>query len=212
LYTPEHFSETRPEVLRALLARHPLGLLIAQTAAGLSAEHIPMQWAARADGAQVLRGHVARANALWRTLPAHAPVLAVFTGARHYISPTWYVSKQESGKVVPTWNYATVHARGRIRFIEDAAWLAGLVESLTNEQEGARAPPRWHVADAPPDYIAAMLRGIVGFEIELQGLEGKFKASQNRSAADRLGVAQGLRVQGLSAEDIAELCREPASA
>ena len=141
----------------------------------------------------------------------NAPVLAVFTGARHYISPTWYVSKQESGKVVPTWNYATVHARGRIRFVEDAAWLASLVESLTNEQEGARVP-RWHVADAPPDYIAAMLRGIVGFEIELQALEGKFKASQNRSAADRLGVAQGLRAQGLSAEDIAELCREPASA
>lgn len=211
MYTPEHFSELRPEVLRALLARHPLGLLIAQNAAGLTAEHIPMQIAARADGAQVLRGHVARANALWRTLPAQAPVLAVFTGACHYISPTWYVSKQESGKVVPTWNYATVHARGSIRFIEDAAWLASLVESLTDEQEGARAP-RWHVADAPADYIAAMLRGIVGFEIELQALDGKFKASQNRSAADRLGVAQGLRAQGLSAEDIAELCREPASA
>lgn len=211
MYIPEHFSETRPEVLRDLLARHPLGLLIAQTTAGLTAEHIPMQWTARADGAQVLHGHVARANALWRTLPAQAPVLAVFTGARQYISPNWYVSKQESGKVVPTWNYATVHARGHIRFIEDADWLAGLVESLTDQQEGARAP-RWHVADAPPEYIAAMLRGIVGFEIELQALEGKFKASQNRSAADRVGVAQGLRAQGLSAEDIAELCREPASA
>ena len=209
MYTPEHFSETRPEVLRALLARHPLALLIAQTSAGLSAEHIPMQWTARADGAQVLRGHVARANALWRTLPAATPVLAVFTGARQYISPSWYVSKQESGKVVPTWNYATVHARGRIRFIEDAAWLASLVESLTDAQERVREP-RWHVADAPADYIAAMLQGIVGFEIELQGLEGKFKASQNRSAPDRLGVVQGLRAQGLSAEDIAELCREPA--
>jgi transcriptional regulator len=211
LYTPEHFSETRGEVLRSLLARHPLGLLIAQTTAGLSAEHIPMQCTTRADGVQLLRGHVARANALWRALPADSPVLAVFTGARHYISPSWYLSKQESGKVVPTWNYATVHARGRIRFIEDAAWLASLVESLTNEQEAAREP-RWHVADAPADYIAGMLRGIVGFEIELQGLEGKFKASQNRSAADRLGVAQGMRAQGLSAQDIAELCREPASA
>src|ERR1700722_8974606 len=142
LYIPEHFSETRPEVLRDLLARHPLGLLIAQTTAGLTAEHIPMQWTARADGAQVLRGHVARANALWRTLPAQAPVLAVFTGARQYISPNWYVSKQESGKVVPTWNYATVHVRGRIRFIEDADWLAGGGETLPAQQGGARAARR----------------------------------------------------------------------
>jgi transcriptional regulator len=211
LYTVDLFAETNPEILRSLLARHALGVLIAVTSEGLTADHIPMQWALRDDGVEVLRGHVARANGLWRSLPANSPVLAVFTGARHYISPSWYASKQESGKVVPTWNYATVHARGRIRFIEDAAWLASLVEALTNQHEQARNP-RWHVADAPADYTASMLRAIVGFEIELQGLEGKFKASQNRNAKDRLGVAQALRAEGLSAEDVAELCREPTRA
>jgi transcriptional regulator len=167
-----------------------------------------MQLVTGADGQDVLRGHIARGNALWRSLSDGAPVLVVFTGARHYISPGWYATKQQTGKVVPTWNYSTVHARGCIRFIEDVAWLARLVDSLTDEHESRRTPT-WHVADAPTEYIDSMLQGIVGFEIQVQQLEGKFKASQNRSAADREGVVQGLRAAGLAAADIAELCREP---
>ncbi len=208
MYTPEHFRESRPGVLHAFIGRHPLGLLLAPTTAVLTADAIPMQLVAGADGQAQLRGHLARANPLWRALPAGTSVLVVFTGAVHYVSPAWYVSKQQGGRVVPTWNYAQVQARGPIRFIEDAPWLAAQIESLTDEHERSR-PDRWRVSDAPADYLAGMLRGIVGFEIDIEALEGKFKASQNRSAADRAGVRRGLAASGVGTADLEELCREP---
>jgi transcriptional regulator len=208
LYVPEHFRETRIEVLRALVERYSLGTLVAVTSEGITANHIPMQWlAAPDDGPGLLRGHVARANPLWRLLPDGSPALAVFIGPDHYVSPGWYPSKHEHGKAVPTWNYATVHVHGHIRFIDDASWLRQLVESLTDEHERASAR-RWRITDAPADYIAGMVRAIVGFEIRVTAIEGKFKASQNRSAADRAGVAEALRAAGLPADEVSQLAPE----
>ncbi|MGH8206934.1 MAG: FMN-binding negative transcriptional regulator, partial [Steroidobacteraceae bacterium] len=177
---------------------------------GLSAEHLPMQLLRGTDGLWQLRGHVARANALWRQLPSGSPVLTIFRGADHYISPSWYASTAKHGQVVPTWNYAAVHLCGTIRFIDDAAWLLALVESLTDGHERGRTP-RWQVADAPTDFRAAKLRAIVGFEIAVTGFTGKFKSSQNRPVADRAGVAQALRAEGVSDAALAELVREPNS-
>ncbi|HXN11007.1 MAG TPA: FMN-binding negative transcriptional regulator [Steroidobacteraceae bacterium] len=208
MYTPEHFREARPEVLRAFIARHPLGALIAHGPEGLCVELAPMQLSAHAEGEGRLRGHLARANPFWRTLAPGAPVLTLFRGAAHYVSPSWYPAKREHGRVVPTWNYVAVQVRGTIRFFEDARWLATLVEALTDEHEQPRAAP-WRVADAPADYVAGMLRAIVGFEIEISAIEGKFKASQNRSDSDRAGVRAGLCEAGVSAADIAELCLDP---
>ena len=204
MYVPEHFRETSTEVLQALMDQHPLATLVAMTGAGLTANHIPMRAKLEADGGGRLRGHIARGNTLWRELKEGAPVLAIFMGSDHYISPVWYPSKKENPKTVPTWNYATVHLQGTIRFINDAAWLRDFVTELTDVHEEGRAH-RWHVSDAPGDYIDAMLRAIVGFEIEVTGVAGKFKGSQNRSQVDRAGVRAGLGSDGRSGTAIAEI-------
>ena len=204
MYVPDHFRETRVEVLQALIERHPLATLVAMTAQGLTANHVPMRAQLSASGGGTLRGHVARGNSLWRELATDAAVLCIFTGADSYVSPNWYPSKQEHGKVVPTWNYATVHVHGGIRFVSDASWLREFVGSLTEEHERRRTPP-WHVSDAPADYIDTMLRAIVGFEITISSIVGKFKGSQNRSAADRAAVRAALRSEGREPDEIAEL-------
>ena len=169
-----------------------------------------MQLLSGPDGLGLLRGHIARANPLWRLLESGASVLAIFLGTDHYVSPSWYPSKHEHGKAVPTWNYATVHVRGTIRFIDDPVWLRALVESLTDEHERHNVHP-WKVTDAPADYIAGMVRAIVGFEILVSAIEGKFKASQNRSAADRAGVAEALRTAGLPADEVTQLAPQSGS-
>ena len=204
MYVPEHFRETRPDVLQAFIERHPLATLVAMTSDGLTANHIPMLSQLSPGGGGWLRGHIARANSLWRGVEPRAAVLAVFTGADSYVSPGWYPSMREHGKVVPTWNYAAVHVSGRIRFIEEVGWLRELVGSLTERHERALAHP-WRVSDAPADYIDAMLRAIVGFEIEISGIVGKFKGSQNRPAADRAAVREALREAGRSRDELAEL-------
>jgi transcriptional regulator len=188
MYTPSHFIEDRPEVLHALVAAHPLGTLVTHSDAGLGADHIPFELAAPTPDAPfgTLRAHVARANPLWRL--AGAPVLAVFQGPSAYVSPSLYAEKTVSGKVVPTYNYAVVHARGVLRAIEDPAWILALLERLTAHHEAARPAP-WQLADAPPDYLAAMLKAIVGVEIPLDSLDGKWKLSQNRAAVDQAAVA-----------------------
>ncbi|MGA2860972.1 MAG: FMN-binding negative transcriptional regulator [Steroidobacteraceae bacterium] len=210
MYVPEHFRETRIEVLRAFVERHSFGTLVAVTPEGITANHIPMQLLSGSDGPGLLRGHIARANPLWRLLEPGASVLAVFIGPDHYVSPSWYPSKHEHGEAVPTWNYATVHVKGHIRFIDDPGWLRTLVESLTDEHE-RQSVNRWRITDAPADYIAAMLRAIVGFEIQVSAIEGKFKGSQNRSAADRAGVAEALRAAGLPLDEVAQLAPESGS-
>ena len=196
MYLPAHFDEKRLDVLHALVRRHPFGLLVTQTTDGPSANGIP--FILDADGAAglgTLRGHVARANPVWREAATDVPSLVVFQGPDAYVSPSWYPSKAEHGKVVPTWNYVTVQARGPLRAIDDAAWVRAFVSRLTTRHESVQAKP-WAVTDAPPDYIETMSRAIIGIEIPLTALTGKWKTSQNRSAADRDGVAAGLRATG----------------
>jgi transcriptional regulator len=204
VYVPDHFRESRVDVLQAFIDKHPLATLVANAADGLTANHIPLQSRLNADGTGLLRGHIARANSLWRRLESDSPVLVIFTGADTYVSPNWYPSKQEQGKAVPTWNYATVHLKGTIRFIDDASWLREFVGTLTDIHEHPRPHP-WHVSDAPADYIEGMLRAIVGFEITVSSIDGKFKGSQNRSAPDRAGVNAALRTEGRPANEIDEL-------
>lgn len=188
MYLPKHFEETRTEVMHQLVRAHPLGLLITLSGGEAQANSIPFMLDAQRGPHGTLVAHVARANPLWREA-ALTPVLAVFQGPQAYVSPSGYAAKAEHGKVVPTWNYVMVQARGRLRAIEDAQELHALVSRLTDIHERKRAAP-WAVSDAPADYIEKMLGAIVGIEIPIESLTGKWKVSQNRSAADREGVAR----------------------
>jgi transcriptional regulator len=198
MYTPTHFKEERPEALHQLVHDHPLGLLITQGAQGLDANPLPFLLDAEPGTPGVLRAHVARANPVWREARSDAETLVVFQGPQAYISPNWYPSKADNGKAVPTWNYITVQARGRLVIRDDADWLRAFVTRLTQRHEATQAKP-WTLGDAPADYIEAMLRAIVGIEIELSSLSGKWKMSQNHPLANREGVVRGLREQGSEA-------------
>ena len=211
MYTPAHFAENRPAVLHALMDRYPLAAVVAVTAEGIQANHVPLMLEPSGGALGTLKGHIARANSWWRDLRSGAEVLAIFQGASHYISPNWYPSKAEHGQVVPTWNYTVVHARGRIAWKHDPAWLRGLVESLTHRHERGNAPP-WRMSDAPAEYIERMLAAIVGFEIAIDNLVGKWKLSQNRSAEDRAGVVSSLSAfTGEAAHEMARLVDRPDS-
>ena len=188
MYQPAHFIEQDVDTLLALMKAHPLATLV-RGGAELGADILPLEVEHVADGWRIT-GHVARANPLWREADGR-PVLALFQGPQAYVSPNWYPSKFQHGKAVPTWNYTMVQAHGTLRAIEDAAWLRAFVTRLTERNENGRPVP-WHVTDAPPDYLDAMLKAIVGIEIEVTRVEGKFKLSQNRDAADRTGVVLGL--------------------
>jgi transcriptional regulator len=188
MYQPAHFVENDPATLLALMQAHPLATLV-RGGAELAADVLPMRVERDGDRWRVT-AHVARANPLWREADGQ-PVLLVFQGPQAYVSPSWYASKAEHGKVVPTWNYAMVQVHGTLRAFDDPAWVHAFVTRLTEVHEGGRDAP-WHVADAPEDFIAATQRAIVGIEIEVARVEGKFKLSQNRSAADRTGVVLGL--------------------
>ena len=207
MYNSKLFEETRLDVLHEHIRQHPFGMLVTHTPKGLHANHIPFEVDADSLPYGTLRGHIARANPLWRDLPGNAQALAVFRGPNTYISPSWYPTKRETGKVVPTWNYSVVHAHGTLRFIEDRAWLRAFVEGLTNRYEGGRADP-WHITDAPSDYIEQMLGAIVGIEMPITRLEGKWKVSQNRPGQDRDGVIENLGREGReSAAAMADLVR-----
>lgn len=201
MYLPAQFQESRPEVLQELIRAHPLAALVTITPDGPSADHVPLVLEASVGERGVLRGHVARANPVWRQVESGAQVLAIFQGPNHYVTPSWYPAKAEHGKVVPTWNYVVIHVRGTISWQQDAAWLRAFLESLTAGREAHRSEP-WHVSDAPADYIDRMLASIVGFEIAVSSITGKWKLGQNRSVADRAGVAAGL-----AAEDTVEARR-----
>jgi transcriptional regulator len=207
MYQPPHFREDRLDVQHALMRAHPLGLLISSGAGGLMANPVPFVLHADASERGTLRCHLSRANPHWRELGAVDECLVVFQGPQEYITPSWYETKRQTGKVVPTWNYATVHAWGQPRVIEDTEWLRKNVEALTRAHEDTRAAP-WAVNDAPPEFLAAQLRGIVGVEIRIARIEGKWKVSQNRVEADRAGVISGLRGQGEASEPMAQLVAE----
>lgn len=191
MYTPSQFAETRLEVLHSLMRRKPLATLVTLTPEGLVANSIPLYL--RVDGSPwgTLAGHVARGNPLWRDTDTATQVLAIFQGPDAYISPSWYATKQEHGKVVPTWNYAVVQARGPLRVIDEPAWIRAQLLDLTHQQEAAFAQP-WTVDDAPRDYTDKLLAALVGIEIPISQLTGKWKVSQNQPPANQVGVVQGL--------------------
>jgi transcriptional regulator len=195
MYVPPHFAEARPEVLQQLMRQHPLAVLVTLGVDGLNANHIPLEYDPEPAPSGTLRGHVARANPVWRDFSTEVEALTVFQGPQQYITPSWYPTKADTGMVVPTYNYLVVHAHGPLRVIDDPAWLRQLVGRLTSHFEAERPAP-WQVTDAPDDFIAQQLRAIVGIEIPVTRLVGKWKASQNRSRADREGVVRGLRELG----------------
>jgi transcriptional regulator len=178
--------------MHALILAHPLGVWVSLGDDALVANHIPFNLDASRGDRGVLVGHVARANPIWRQATSSVPALVTFHGPQAYISPSWYPSKHEHGKAVPTWNYAVVHAHGRPTFIQDREWLHNHVSSLTRKQEATRPQP-WDVSDAPADYVDKMLSAVVGVEIPISKLEGKWKMSQNRVESDRAGVVSGLQ-------------------
>ncbi|MDP3032617.1 MAG: FMN-binding negative transcriptional regulator [Rhodocyclaceae bacterium] len=191
MYIPASFREEDTETLHALIHTHPLGTLVTHGAAGLQASPLPFLLDANRGAHGTLRAHMARANPHWRAL-AGEQCLVIFQGPDAYVTPDWYPSKQTTHKVVPTWNYATVHARGAIRVVDDPDWLARQIADLTAVHEARRARP-WSPADAPADFIAAQRQAVIGLEIVIAQIEGKWKMSQNKDAADRQGVVDGLR-------------------
>ena len=192
MYNPVAFREMRPEIIEQAMSRHPLATLVTIGSEGLMASHIPLLYY-RADGTLgTLRGHLARANPQSHDSLPSGEALAIFGGPQHYVSPTWYPSKKEHGRVVPTWNYVVVHAHGRLSFKYDADWLLENVRALSDEHEKSNGA-QWQVADAPREFIENSLKAIVGIELTVTRLEGKWKTSQNRSVSDREGVIAGLR-------------------
>jgi len=187
MYCPAIFHEERLEVLHGFIRSHPLGLLVSSGAEGLMANLIPFLLESRDGGHGLLRCHVARANAQWQDIDAK-PVLVVFRGSDAYVSPSMYATKKQTGKVVPTWNFTMVQARGTARVHEEAEWLIEQLHALTNSRESLRENP-WSVDDAPEDYITAQMKQIVGIEIEIASLQGKWKVSQNQPEANRRSVA-----------------------
>jgi len=204
MYLPSLFREDRLEVQHALIRSHPLGLLISHGSNGLVANLLPFVLKSGDSERGVLQAHMARANPQWRELDDQA-VLVVFRGTDAYVSPSLYATKKETGKVVPTWNYAMVQVRGTARLRDQVEWLTPQLNALVTAREATRAQP-WSVADAPPDYIEAQKRAIVGVEIEIAVIEGKWKVSQNQPEANRRSVVAGFSTDE-STREMAELVR-----
>ncbi|HEY6987827.1 MAG TPA: FMN-binding negative transcriptional regulator [Bryobacteraceae bacterium] len=208
MYNPASFAETRPEIIEAAMASHPLATLVTAGSGGLEASHLPLLYYPAESGRGVLRGHMARANPQWREVLPGSEALAIFGGPQHYISPNWYPSKQEHGKVVPTWNYVVIHAHGPLKIRNEPEWLLENVRALSDVHESASETP-WRVADAPPEFIANLLKAIVGVELTITRLEGKWKVSQNRPIADRHGVIRGLEsIASSDADAMAALVKD----
>jgi transcriptional regulator len=195
MYVPEYFAEQSVQAVHALMTDHPFATLIANGSSGLLANHLPFVFDAKSGASGVLRAHVARANEVSRLVPDGAEVLVVFQGPEHYVSPSWYPSKHETHRQVPTWNYRVVHARGTMTWRFDEAFLRGIVAQLTKIHEAGEPAP-WRMNDAQPDYLEEMLRNIVGLEITVTSLRGKSKLSQNKEQRDRVGAADALRERG----------------
>lgn len=195
MYRPPAFREENRETLHQMIAERTLGLLVTASAEGLLADPVPFLLDPEAGALGTLRAHLARANPQFAALSDAAECLVVFQGVDAYITPAWYETKRETGKVVPTWNYTAVHAWGKPRIVEDPAWLHAQITALTARMEGRRPEP-WAVSDAPEEFIRGQMKGIFGLEIPIARIEGKWKVSQNRPEADRRGVVEGLRGDG----------------
>lgn len=195
MYIPEHFKSVDPAALQRIMREHPLAALVTHGEHGLDAEHLPFEYDPARGALGTLSAHVARANPLWQRCADGSPVLVIFRGAQAYISPNWYPSKQVAHRQVPTWNYEVVHAHGHLRIRDDERFLRGLLARLTRHHEAGEPQP-WKMSEAPADYIEALLRNIVGIEVELSALLGKSKLSQNKDAADRQSAAVALERLG----------------
>jgi len=201
MYIPKAFEETRIPVLHELIRSHPFSSLVTLGGSGLVASHIPLVLEDHPDSLGILKGHLSRANPQWRDFSPDVPALAIFAASQHYITPSWYPEKVSSGKVVPTWNYVVVHAYGHLKLVEDTDWLLDHLRTLTDIHESPFAEP-WKITDAPADYVHSLSKGIVGLELSIERLEGKWKLSQNRSETDRRSVVQGLEHLGTEASDV----------
>lgn len=210
MYQPPHFRQQDTDALFVFIQQNPLGLLITSGTGGLIANPLPFYLRRRSaeNEADCLLVHLARANPQWKALEAGDEVLVSFMGSDHYITPNWYATKQETGKVVPTWNYQIVQVRGKATVHQDATWLMQQVSALTDQQE-VNQPRPWAVEDAPETFLQAQMRGIVGITLEITAIDGKLKASQNRNEADYTGVINGLEAEETdTAKKMADLVRE----
>ena len=208
MYLPDYFAETRPDIVAAFLKTYPMAQLVTMTADGLMATPMPMLYEPSVDGLGSLVGHVARANPQWRLPISGVEALAVFTGPNAYVSPNWFPSKGEHGRVVPTWNYETVHVRGAFIVHDETEWKRALVTRLTERHESEFAAP-WAVADAPPEYIESLLKAIVGVEVQVTSIQAKRKLSQNKSDVDVAGAIEGLTAVGGDSARVADAMRAP---
>jgi len=206
MYIPTHFAVSDPAVLHRIIREHPLGMLVRQGTDSLDADHIPFEFNPATGPLGTLTAHVARANPLWQQCVTGSPVMVVFRGAEAFISPSWYPSKHESHRQVPTWNYEVVHAHGTLTVHDDERFVRGLVARLTRQHEASEPRP-WKMSDSPPEYIDAMLRNIVGIEVALTSLVGKSKLSQNREVRDRLNAAEVLGERGRT--ELSQRMRDP---
>lgn len=197
MYLPEQFQEPSIEVMHELMRAYPLATVVTLASDGLNANHIPLHLSVDSTPFGILRGHVARANPIWQDFAEDVGVLVIFSGPNAYISPSWYATKTETGKVVPTWNYKVVHAYGSLKVIDDAAWLRSNLEALTSQSEAAFTE-QWQVSDAPHAFTEKLIESIVGIEIVITKLVGKAKVSQNQSPKNRASVIQGLTDTGHS--------------
>jgi transcriptional regulator len=209
MYTPAHFRVSEPAALHRIIAAHPLGVLVTSHEGSLDANHIPFEFDPQIGPLGRLSAHVARANPVWQQCLAGADVLVIFRGKESYISPNWYPSKHETHRQVPTWNYEVVHAHGRLRVRDDEKFLRGVLARLTRVHE-AQEPRPWKMGDSAPEYIDAMLRAVVGLEIDITALEGKSKLSQNREPRDIAGAVQMLRQRG--SDELAQAMEKPPTA
>lgn len=194
MYRPPAFREDRIDILHEAVRSHPLGTQFTAGPSGLCANIVPFSLHVSPDG-DVLRAHLSKANQQIADLAGGTPSLVLFQGPQAYVTPTWYATKAEHGRVVPTWNYVVVQARGTSRIVDDADWLRAQLEEMTSTHESGRSDP-WSIDDAPADFIARQMRGIVGLEIPIDSLEGKWKVSQNQPTENRIGVADGLQRDG----------------
>ncbi|MBV1701611.1 MAG: FMN-binding negative transcriptional regulator [Hyphomicrobiales bacterium] len=209
MYVPLHFREDRPDVLAQAIRDIQLAVLVTASAEGLQATHLPVHLALDRDGGFLLKGHVARANPHWQ-MAGSGESLFIFQGPQTYISPSYYPSKQDDGKVVPTWNYIAVHVHGVLEVMQEEAELMAFLHELTNANEGRRADP-WAIDDAPPDYIAQRAKGIVGIKMKAARIEASWKMTQNRMQPDRLGTIAGLEQTASSqngAQAVASVMRQ----
>jgi transcriptional regulator len=196
MYIPDQFQESRVEVMHELIRLYPLATLVTLSSDGLNANHIPLHISKDSTPFGTLRGHVARSNPMWNDFSENIGVLAIFHGPNAYITPSWYATKKETGKVVPTWNYTVVHAYGFLKVVDDALWVRSQLESLTAHNEAGFAKP-WQVSDAPYEFTERLIAAIVGVEIVITKLIGKWKVSQNQPLENQVGVIHGLNTSGL---------------